>query len=458
MQSDKQGISLFTATSLVIANMVGTGVFTSLGFQLVGIRDGFSILILWLLGGLISLAGALCYGELGVLFPRSGGEYNFLSKLFHPFFGFLSGWVSATVGFAAPVALASMLMGGYLSKVFYGISPIYFSISILLLITFVHTINLKTGSRFQNVFTVLKIALILVIIFGGLFFTPHQDISFLPSNSSLKTIFSPAFAISFFFVSYSYSGWNASSYLVDEIRNSSRNLPISLFAGTSIVTVLYVLLNYTFLKTAPINELIGQSEVAFFPAQHIFGNSGAQIISVLIAVLLVSSISSMVWAGPRVIKVMGEDLSALSFFSKKNASGLPVNAIITQSILSLVFIITSSFEQVITYLGFTLNLFTFFTVLGFTVYKFKNKPQGSSYKVPLFPLFPLLFLMAGLWILIYGFEFKPKESLLGLLTLIYGGLFYWCQFESTILKILVKKPIKLIIFALIVIISIFIAI
>jgi APA family basic amino acid/polyamine antiporter len=453
MPSKFNGISLTTASSLVIANMVGTGVFTSLGFQLLGITDGFSILFLWLFGGFVSLCGALCYGELGVLFPRSGGEYNFLGKLINPFIGFLSGWVSSTVGFAAPVALASMLLGGYLSKVFLWVPQLFFSISVLVVITFIHSTNIKTGSRFQNIFTSLKVVLILVIIFVGLFFTEHQTIEFLPTDQSLKTIFSPAFAISFFFVSYSYSGWNAASYLVDEIRDSKRNLPLSLIIGTGTVTVLYVFLNYTFLKTAPISEMIGQPEVAYFPSKYIFGINGAQTISVLIALLLISSISSMVWAGPRVIKVMGEDIQALSFFAKKNKSGLPVNAILVQSLISLLFIVTSTFEQVITYLGFTLNMFTFLTVLGFMFYKLKHNSKSSSYQVPLFPFVPLVFLIAGLWILIYGFIYKPQESLFGLLTLLYGGFFYWCQYSSMVFNILIKKSIKLSIFAVIILIS-----
>jgi APA family basic amino acid/polyamine antiporter len=453
MPSKYKGISLTTASSLVIANMVGTGVFTSLGFQLLGITDGFSILFLWLLGGIVSLSGALCYGELGVLFPRSGGEYNFLSKLFNPFIGFLSGWISSTVGFAAPVALASMLLGGYLSKVFFNVPQLFFSISVLVVITFVHSTNIKTGSSFQNIFTSLKVILILVIILAGLFFTNHQSIKFLPSSQSAKSIFSPAFAVSFFFVSYSYSGWNAASYLVDEIRDSKKNLPLSLIIGTGIVTVLYVFLNYTFLITAPISELVGQAEVAYFPAKYIFGINGAQIISILIALLLISSISSMVWAGPRVIKVMGEDVTALSFFAKKSKSGLPVNAIVVQSMISLLFIVTSTFEQVITYLGFTLNMFTFLTILGFLMYKLKNKQETTAYKVPLFPIVPLVFLLAGLWILIYGFVYKPKESLLGMLTLGYGAFFYWCQFPSTVFNILIKKSIKLSIFALILLLS-----
>ena len=453
MPSKFNGISLTTASSLVIANMVGTGVFTSLGFQLLGISDGFSILFLWLLGGLVSLCGALCYGELGVLYPRSGGEYNFLSKLFNPFLGFLSGWVSSTVGFAAPVALASMLLGGYLSKVFLGVPQLFFSVSVLVLITFVHSTNLKIGSSFQNIFTSLKVVLILVIIFVGLIFTDHQTITFLPNREAVKSIFSPAFAISFFFVSYSYSGWNAASYLVDEIRDSKKNLPLSLIIGTGTVTILYVFLNYTFLKTAPISELIGQPEVAYYPAKYIFGASGAQTISILIALLLISSISSMVWAGPRVIKVMGEDVQALSFFARKSKNGLPVNAIIVQSLISLLFIITSTFEQVITYLGFTLNLFTFLTILGFVIYKIKNKENKSSYQVPLFPLVPIIFLLAGLWILVYGFLYKPQESLFGMLTLVYGGFFYWCQYPSIVFNILIKKSIKLSIFAFILFIS-----
>jgi len=428
LDSHKKRISFTTATSIVIANMIGTGVFTSLGFQLFGIKNIYSIVLLWLLGGIISLCGALSYGELGAAFPRSGGEYNYLSKLYHPFVGFLSGWVSATVGFAAPVALSAMLLGGYFTKVFTYFDAKLIAATVVITLTAIHALSVKHGSRFQNIFTALKIILILVIITAGLFSTHTQTTSLVTETKALDEIFSPSFAVSLFFVSYSYSGWNAAAYIASEIKDASKNLPRALFIGTLLVTVLYVLLNYVFMITAPISEMIGQPEVAYFPAQHIFGNAGANIISMVIALLLVSSVSSMIMVGPRVIHAIGEDIKILGFLGKLNSSHIPAKAIITQCIITLFFIETSTFEQVITYLGFTLNLFTFFTVLGVFVLRQRQKllPQDhSNFKTWGYPITTIVFLLFGLWLMVYGIVYKPTESLLGFATLAIGAIVYF---------------------------------
>jgi APA family basic amino acid/polyamine antiporter len=423
----KKRITFATATSVVIANMIGTGVFTSLGFQLFGIKSLFSILLLWLLGGIISLCGALSYGELGAAFPRSGGEYNYLSKLYHPFIGFLSGWVSATVGFAAPVALSAMLLGGYFTKVFPYFDAKLIASSVVILLTIIHATSIKHGSRFQNIFTALKVILIIVIVIAGLTVSNHQNVSIQFNSSTLNEIISPSFAISLFFVSYSYSGWNAAAYIAGEIKEPQKNLPRALFVGTLVVTILYVLLNYVFMINAPISEMIGQPEVAYFPAQHIFGLSGANVISMVISILLVSSVSSMVLAGPRVIHVIGEDIKMLQFFGKLNKEHIPVIAIVTQCVITLIFIATSTFEQVITYLGFTLNLFTFFTVLGIFILRRRNISKTESpnfYKAWGYPFTSILFLVFGLWLMVYGIIYKPSESLLGLATLLIGAIIY----------------------------------
>ena len=427
MDHHRKRITFATATSVVIANMIGTGVFTSLGFQLFGIKSLFSILLLWLLGGIISLCGALSYGELGAAFPRSGGEYNYLSKLYHPFIGFLSGWVSATVGFAAPVALSAMLLGGYFTKVFPYFDAKLIASSVVILLTIIHATSIKHGSRFQNIFTALKVILIIVIVIAGLTVSNHQNVSIQFNSSTLNEIISPSFAISLFFVSYSYSGWNAAAYIAGEIKEPQKNLPRALFVGTLVVTILYVLLNYVFMINAPISEMIGQPEVAYFPAQHIFGLSGANVISMVISILLVSSVSSMVLAGPRVIHVIGEDIKMLQFFGKLNKEHIPVIAIVTQCIITLIFIATSTFEQVITYLGFTLNLFTFFTVLGIFILRRRNISKTESpnfYKAWGYPFTSILFLVFGLWLMVYGIIYKPSESLLGLATLLIGAIIY----------------------------------
>ena len=216
-------IGFRTSCGLVIANIIGTGIFTSLGFQVADIHAGFSLLMLWVIGGILALCGALCYGELSATLPRSGGEYHFLSAIYHPALGFMAGFISATVGFSAPIALAAMAFGRYAQGTMDRGSPFLLSFALVWIVALVHLRGTKTGSVFQDFFTLLKIVLIAGLIGGGLLVEPKQPISFLPAPGNAKEILSPAFAVALVYVMYSYSGWNAASYITDEDHPPGEN-------------------------------------------------------------------------------------------------------------------------------------------------------------------------------------------------------------------------------------------
>jgi APA family basic amino acid/polyamine antiporter len=413
-------INLFTAICMVVANMIGTGVFTSLGFQSVEIKSGFALLFLWLVGGIFALCGALCYGELGAAMPRSGGEFHYLSQTYHPMLGFISGWVSITVGFAAPIAAAAIAFGQYFSRVFPVATPMAIAPFVVIIISLIHANNLKLGSYFQSVFTVLKVLLIVVLIGCGLFIAEPQNIQFLPSLKDVQLIWSSPFAISLVYVTYAYSGWNASVYVASEVKEPEKNVPRSLWAGTLLVMVLYLLLNFIFLYTIPLDELAGKLEVGYLAANRIFGAKGGEMMSLLISFGLLSSISSMVWAGPRVTQVIGEDIPFFKRLARRNSSGIPYYAILLQLSIVLLLVLTSTFEAVITYLGFTLTLSSFLTVLGVFVHRLKFPAAPRPYKTWGYPVTPLIFLAISLWMLIYILLGKPVESIAGLATIALG--------------------------------------
>lgn len=417
-------IGFYTAISLVIANMIGTGVFTSLGFQLFDIHSVFSILLLWLLGGIISFCGALVYGELGVAIPRSGGEYVYLSKLMHPSVGFMSGWVSSTVGFAAPVALASMALGTYVNKIIPEINITACALVVVAVITLIHAMHLKVGSSVQKILTLLKVAVIVCFILAGLFHTPSHQISITPQANSMNEIFSAGFWVSLIYVSYAYSGWNAASYLAGDMENPQKNLPKALLLGTFIVTIIYVLLNFVFLYSSPIAELTGVLEIGHVSAAHIFGETIGKMMSIIIAFLLLSSISAMIMAGPRIIKSMGEDLPMLSLLAKTNKNNVPYAAVITQSLITVILIITAQFEAVLTFVGFSLSIFTFLTVSSVFILRAK-KDTIAGYKTWGYPVTPILFLLLNAFTIYFVFTQKPTESLLGLLNVAIGGAVYF---------------------------------
>ncbi|TGE20255.1 amino acid permease [Hymenobacter aquaticus] len=418
-------ISFLTGTAIVIANMVGTGVFTSLGFQVLGIQSGFALLMLWAVGGLIALCGALCYGELAAAMPRSGGEYHYLSQIYHPALGFLSGWVSATVGFAAPTALAAMALGKYAASVWPAVPPQALSVAVVLLLTAVHAASSKAGSRLQVVVTAVKVAVLVVFIGAGWLVAAPQPIAFLPQAPDWQQLLSPAFAVSLIYVSYAYSGWNAAVYLTGEVADPQRNLPRILLAGTAVVLLLYVGLNFVFLYGTPIPRLAGQLEVGYVAASQIFGPAIGRLMGAVIAVLLVSTVSSMIFAGPRIIQVMGEDLPALRGLAVVSRNGIPVRALLLQTFLTLVFILTSTFEQVLLYAGFILSLFTFLTVLGLFVLRVRRPDLPRPYRAWGYPVTPLLFLALSGWTLVFILRDKPTESLYGLATLAVGAGVYF---------------------------------
>lgn len=416
MLNEKKPVSLFSATILVIANMIGTGVFTTLGFQLEGVHSPFSAIMLWVVGGIVSFCGALSYGELGAMMPRSGGEYAYLTEIYHPAVGFLSGAVSILVGFGAPIALAAMAFGRYSGVVFPGANETVVAVGAIVVLTFVHLVDVQFGCKFQNVFTVGKILLIAAFIVAG-FSMPHaQKIGLPVSLGDFKSVFNPAFAVGLVYVSFAYSGWNASAYIAGEMPRPERNLAISLFLGTLFVSVCYILLNLVFLLTVPAGELAGKIEVGSLSAKAIFGDGGVRLMTLLICVALISTLSSMIMVGPRVAGAMGEDMQVLEFLAVRNKRGVPVRAILIQSSVAILLALTSAFNFVLTYVGFTLTLFTFMAVLGVFVLRFREPYRKRPFKTWGYPFVPALYLAVNGWMFCYLFIQRPLPSAFCLMT------------------------------------------
>ncbi|MFQ5651889.1 MAG: amino acid permease [bacterium] len=423
--SNIRTIGLFTATAIVVANMIGTGVFTSLGFQVLHLRSAFPLLMLWVVGGIIALCGALTYGELGAALPRSGGEYHLLTKIYHPALGFLSGWISVTVGFAAPAALAAIALSTYLQALFPGLPVQHVAAAVVVLFTIVHSVSLKVGSYSHNFFTIFKVLLILVFVAAGYGLEQAQSISLAPRSGDLGLMPTPGFAVSLIYVSFAYAGWNAAIYVAGELKRPQQNLPKALFLGTLLVLVLYFFLNYIFLYTVPMAELSGRIQIGYLSGARIFGETGGQIMAAIIAFLLVSTVSGHVFVGPRITQVMGEDYRALRILGKRAENGLPVNSFLFQLIIMLMLIYTSSFEQVMVYAGFTLNLVTTLTVAGVFVLRARAPHLPRPYKTWGYPFTPILFLVMSVWTLAFVMVDKPRESAIGLALVVLGlGVYF----------------------------------
>lgn len=428
--------SPYTATTVVIASMVGTGVLTSLGFQAAVLKEGFSLLLLWFLGGVASLCGALCYAELGNRCKGSGGEYRYLRELFHPALGFMAGWVSFLIGFSAPVAASGLALGTYISHGLH-LPPVLFpdtlniplpaciGFVVAALLTLIHSVSHSISGYFQNISTAFKVLIILALILMCTQVEIPSGIQFLPGPGSVAELLSPGFVISLYFVSYAYSGWNASAYIAGEIQNPQKNLPRSLIAGTLIVMALYVLLNAAFLWVVPIENLSGQVDVGLIYSRTLWGSQAGEVMGILISLLLISGMSSMTIAGSRVTHVMSEDYPVLKFWAVKNSNGIPVRALYLQFVFTSIYLFTATFDEVILYIGFTLNVFAFLSVLGLLIQRIKYGPPEHGFRVPLFPWIPLVFLVFSAWLIGYGLMFQPREALTGIAVSLAGVVFWY---------------------------------
>ena len=376
--------------------MIGTGVFTTTGFLVRDVGGGRAVLVLWGLGGLVSLCGALCYAELAAAFPRNGGDYHLLSRIFHPALGFVAGWVSLVVGFAAPVAASALAFGEYLQPVFPGVSSTGAGLALVLALTALHARDVKQAAATQNAATIPKIIAIVVLAIALLAAGEPARLweGGAQVTSAISTV--PA-AAGLLFIFYAYSGWNGAVYVAGEVVQPRKNLPRALITGTVFTTVVYVLLNAGFLAAAPPEALAGTVQVAAVAAAHVFGKAAGVVVSGLIALGLVSAVGAMIMAGPRIYAVMGEDYRALSFLSRRNARGAPSHAVVLQGLLSVGMMLVMDIEAIFTYVGMCLSLMSAATVAGLMWLRYKEPELERAYRTPLYPLTPVVFLALMGW-------------------------------------------------------------
>jgi basic amino acid/polyamine antiporter, APA family len=449
MTPPKRQLGLGVTAAIVIANMIGTGVFTSTGFEAHDLHDPMTILLAWVVGGVLALCGASCYAELGTMMPRAGGEYVYLREAYHPAVGFMSGWVSLTAGFSAPIAAAAIAFATYLTTLVPAIGGAAWiqadlipgamhvvigpaqllAVALIAAITGLHAFDTRIGGRVQAVFTALKVTLILVFVVGGLAFGSGDWSHFASQNGGLSNVTTTAFATSLMYVSFAYSGWNAAAYIAGEVERPERTLPRSLLLGTGTVMALYVLLNVVYFYAVPSAVLAGPSdkfapviEVGDTAARALFGTGAGQLITSMIALALVSAVSAMVMAGPRVYVAMANDRALPSVLARHSARGVPTVAVITQGVLASVLVLLFNFDALIRFVGFTLAIFAALTVGALFVMRARGK--AASYRTFGYPVTPIAFIALSVWIAYAQIKDHPKESGVVGLVLVVGAVVY----------------------------------
>ncbi len=430
-RSDQNGLrrslGLFPATNIVVADMIGAGIFTTSGLLLAELGSPSLMIILWIGGGLLALCGALCYGALGAAMPRAGGEYAYLSELYHPLLGFLTGWISFFVGFSAPLAASSLGFSEYLASAFptldlgfrAGLWKKLIALGVIAALATIHMRGLELGSRIQNYLTVGKVGLIVALVVAG-FGLGQGDLANLQMNAAPESTDSSwrVVGLALMWIMFAYSGWNASGYIGSEIKSPRRNLPLSLVIGTGVVLVLYFALNVLYVFAVPPSLLEGEIAVGGLAAFHLFGPTAERAISLLIAFALLSAISSLIIIGPRVYYAMARDGRFFKAVARVHpVHRVPSTAIVLQCIIAGVMVLSGTFEQILTYMGFCLGIFPILAVLG--VFRLPRR-EGQASRTLLAAFAAPLFATVSLAILILAFFERPVESSVALATVGVG--------------------------------------
>jgi APA family basic amino acid/polyamine antiporter len=415
-----------SAGALVVANMVGAGVFTTSGLALADLGDRRLVLLAWAVGGVLAACGALSYGAFARRMPVSGGEYTFLSRTVHPFAGFLAGWVSLLAGFTAPIAASALGLQAYLADAA-GVAtrPEWIGTLAILAAAAMHALRLETGVALQNLTVAVKLVLIAGFVVAGIVLAPDAG----AGASAAAPGSLGAFAVTLVWISFSYSGWNAAVYVASEVRDPARNLAPVLLLSTLLVALVYVALNAVFLWAADPAELSGKVDVGAVAAQALGGAPLRRLVTALVALALFTSISSMVMAGPRVYARMADD-GLLPAFLGTHDEGPPRAAVLVQSALAIVCVWTSGLAQLFGYIGFTLGLSAAATVVALLV--LRRREGAERVPIPGHPWVPLLFVATTLFTSVFMVLREPVQAAVGLTTLAAGiPVYLWMRRRKT---------------------------
>jgi APA family basic amino acid/polyamine antiporter len=436
-------LGVTSAMALVISSMIGVGIFGTTGFLAGDLGSPSLVLWIWLAGAVCALLGAMCYSELGINLPSSGGEYVYLTRAYGPTWGFMTGWVSFFAGFSAPIAGAALAFSHYLGHVCAACADEHphvfgsgnFSLQfgreqliacvLVAVFTILNLVGVQRVARIQNVLTGAKIAILVAFI--ALAFTAGngnwQNFSMTTPRTSTAPLFEQ-FGISLFFIYLSYSGWNAATYVAEELKQPAKTLPRALALGTALVAALYLVLNVVFIYAMPLGTMKGEVAVGALAASKLFGPNVATLFGALMALSLMASVNAQIITGPRVYYAMAKNGAFLSAAAKVHPQWhTPWIAIIAQGVCTMLMTLTP-FQELVSYIGFTLGIFTSMGVAS--LFYFRKQPGWQ--KLPVvsfaFPLIPILFIIPEVWIVVVGVWLKPAISFAAMATMVTGALVY----------------------------------
>ena len=432
-------IGWFTATCVLISNIVGGGIFTTTGIMARDLGDPLLILLLWFMGALFAVGGAMIYGELGSRLPHAGGDYVYLREAYGPLVAFLSGWTSFTIGFGAAVAASAISFSSYALSVI----PIVdeqgwlakgLSLALLWMATFLHCQGVGTGGRVQLLLTTTKVVAIGGLILGGLWAMADHGIGLLEKPALLQPTFG-ASAIALVIVTYCYLGWNVAGYIANDIVDPQRTLPKIMIGGTAFVGMIYLLLNIVYLSALSIAELAREPimPVAEKAAAALWGPQSGRIVAAILCLSIAGAVSAMTWAGPRVYWAMAQDGMITPWLAKLHPrTAVPARAIVFQSLWASLLIMSGTFEQLLVYSGLVLSFFMALTLSSIFRLRRARPVDVQLYHAPLYPFLPITLVCGAAALVISSMLERPAESLYGTATVLSGLplYYYWRRADN----------------------------
>lgn len=438
-QNDQGRVSLhrdlgvWGAAAFVVTNMIGTGIFTVPAFVRASTGNGLASLGVWALGGGLALCGALCYAELSTRMPEAGGEYQYLSKIFSPMWGFVSGLISLLAGFSAAIAAAALGAAAYGASLFgwdfqkpliagLGITQgTAVAVLLIVMLAWFHTLGVKPGGRLQAIIAGTVVGSIILMVISG-FMSGRGDWREITQGSAPTGLW----WVALIQVSFAYSGWNAAAYLAGEVKNPRQTLPRALLGGTVAVAILYLALNVLFLYAVPHDSWEPTIAIGKVAAERLFGPVGATVIIAIISITILGSVSSMTASGPRVYYAMAKDgLAPAAFGRLGEHHGVPSISILVQAAVAIVLVLTGEFETILIYVGSALSLIAALTVAGLWFIDRKSESDGREiFLTPGYPLTPAIFLLLEMTAFALGLWERPKPTSAALLTILVGILIY----------------------------------
>jgi APA family basic amino acid/polyamine antiporter len=433
----RRDFGLSTATYVVIASMVGTGILVSPGYMMASLNNYTAIFGLWILGGLLALCGALCVAELAAALPRAGGEYVYLREAYGPMPAFLCGWTSFFLGFSAPLAVAGYIAARYLLTPFGVVdkeTAHLVAAVIIIAITLPNLIGHRQSAWTQNLTTILKLGLFVILVVMAFLFGGGQ-LANIAQGQAIREVKVGTAASQLFYVMFAYSGWNAASYLAGEVKNPGKILPKSLLLGTGLVIILYLGLNLVFAYAVPLAEVgFGNAEqVPQLAVEKLFGARASSVFSVAVGLTFLATVSAFIITGPRVYYAMAKDRLFPSIAGRISEKGqVPVYAMIAQSILAIVFLFVTDFQNLYKYAAVGLSIFALLFIAAVYVLRWRRPDMERPFRVIGYPVVPAIFMAVILFMTVFAFTqwWKPSTYSLGSILVGIPVYYLWTFIRS----------------------------